>query len=340
MTDLARLLDEIGREYAPDPRTSVFEVAVEAGALTGHTTAHAAVDAILALAADEGEELRDEVVRLPDALLRERAHALVSSPYVPVHARAAVASTQVTQYVLGARVDVLTMRDGWLRIRGEDGYIGWVHPGYLELGDEAWARRWETASEGEPLVSLDADLHDEAGRTIARLPWGARVIRDQPRSVLLPDGRRGTIGRGEVVPLARRADRFPARGDSVVRSAREWLGVPYLWGGVTQAGVDCSGFVQSLLWMHGIAVPRDSDLQVGVGEALDVEFEEFAPGDLAFFSERGDRVTHVALSMGGSQIIHCALANGEVAVNDLKGGADIERLLASRFVAARRVLPT
>lgn len=339
MSDLDRLLREVGGEYAPDGRTAVFEVAIEDDALTGQTTVAAAVDALLGLLAEHGTPLRDEVVRLPDPLLAGRRCALVTSPYAPVNARPAVRGTQLTQYVLGARVDVLTMRDGWLRVRGEDGYIGWMHPGYLEIGEEDWAREWETGSAGESLVSLDAELQDEAGRTIARLPWGARVIRDQPRSIRLPDGRRGVAGEGELVALARRADRFPARGDSVVRSARQWLGVPYLWGGVTQAGVDCSGLVQSVLWMHGIALPRDSDMQALVGEAVEQSPEGLQEGDLVFFAEDGERITHVALAMGGGEIIHSAIANGEVAVNDLAGGKDLERRLAGMIVAARRVLP-
>ncbi len=338
MSDLARLLDEVGGEYAPDPRTSVFEVTVEGERLVGQTTSPDAVDALVSLLAQRGMTLRDEVVRLPDPMLAGRRCALVSSPYGAVHAGPDIAATQVSQYVLGARLDVLTMRDGWLRVRGEDGYIGWMHPGYLEVGEEDWGREWETGSAGESLLSLDAELHDEAGRTIARLPWGARVIRDQPRSIRLPDGRRGTLGAGELVPLARRADRFPARGDSVVRSAREWLGVPYLWGGVTQAGVDCSGLVQSVLWMHGIALPRDADLQARVGTPLEPAPGDLLPGDLAFFAEDA-RVTHVALSMGEGLVIHSALANGEVAVDDLRGSRDVERRLASLLVSARRVLP-
>jgi len=338
VSDLARLLDEVAGEFAPDPRTSVFEVAVEGDSLVGQTTEAEAVEALLALLTERGTTLRDEVVRLPDPMLAGRRCALVCSPYGAVHARPAMAATQVSQYVLGARLDVLTMRDGWLRVRGEDGYIGWMHPGYLEVGEEDWAREWETGSAGESLLSLDAALHDEAGRTIARLPWGARVIRDQPRSIRLPDGRRGALGAGELVPMARRADRFPARGDSVVRSAREWLGVPYLWGGVTQAGVDCSGLVQSILWMHGIALPRDADMQVRVGAPLAPVPGELLPGDLAFFAEQ-ERVTHVALSMGEGLVIHSALANGEVAVDDLRGDRDVERRLASLLVSARRVLP-
>jgi gamma-D-glutamyl-L-lysine dipeptidyl-peptidase len=110
---------------------------------------------------------------------------------------------------------------------------------------------------------------------------------------------------------------------------------------VTMGGVDCSGLTQAVLWMHGIALPRDSDLQARVGELVDPgrHFENFKPGDLLFFSENAERITHVAISLGESWIIHSALTNGEVAINDLATDSDFEKKLRSIFTHGRRVLP-
>src|SRR5690606_31476654 len=80
-----------------------------------------------------------------------------------------------------------------------------------------WAERWERGSYGEPVVSLGAELVDEEGNALARLPWGARVLRFGS-TYELPDGRRGTVGSGEVVGVDRLADRFPARGESIARA--------------------------------------------------------------------------------------------------------------------------
>ncbi len=167
------------------------------------------------------------------------------------------------------------------------------------------------------------------------------MIRDAPRRFRLPDGRHGELGTGELVEADRLADRFPPRGESVVRTARRWTGTPYIWGGVTPAGADCSGFVQSVLWMHGVALPRDSDQQARVGSEADpgADFGTLRAGDLLYFSERPARITHVAISLGGSRIIHSALSNGGVAENDLLGELEAERLLLPLFTGARRVLP-
>ena len=346
MNMLEQKVRDFVEELGHDPRATVFEVQLDQRpdgvVLVGAATDVAAVESLLSrLAAVRGEAVRDEVVRLPDPELGTEIHALVRASVAPVHASARVSSTQVSQYVMGHRLELLARHGAWWRVRGEDGYIGWVHHGYLRTGDAAWAQAWERGAEGEPMVSLGAELVDDAGRHLVRLPWGARVIRHEPRRFRLPDGRVGELDTGELIEADRLVDWFPPRGESAVRTARRWAGTPYLWGGVTTAGADCSGFVQAVLWMHGVALPRDSDQQARVGAEVEwsESFEELRPGDLLFFSERPERITHVAISLGGSRIIHSALSNGGVAENDLLGGLEIERMLRSILTAVRRVLP-
>ena len=337
----------IGARYVPERRTAVFDLRVEeeAGAwvVRGETTEPAAAEALLAeLASLSGAPtVRDEAVRLPDPSLGEENAALVRAALAPVHAAAEIRSTQITQYVLGHRLELLSRSERWWRVRGEDGYVGWVHEGYLQVGSAEWARQWELGVEGEPVVSLGTDLLDDEERVFARAPWGARLIRDQPRRLRLPDGRRGSLREdGQIIAADRLSDRFPPRGESITRTARLWWGTPYVWGGVTPMGVDCSGLVQSVFWMHGIALPRDSVMQARTGAPL--ELEELATlraGDLLFFSDRKDRiVTHVAISLGGPDIIHCALSNGGVEFNKVGGELELEQRLADELVALRRVL--
>lgn len=338
------LIDAVQREYVPDFRSGIFDVqaAQRDGlvVLLGQTTHAAAVADLLDRLAAHGVAAIDEVVRLPDAAIEGTRHALVRAAVAPVYAEPRLPAPQITQLVLGMRVELLARDGDWLRIRGEDGYLGWVHEGHVHTGSEDWAHAWERGSDGEPVVSLGADLVDEHGSTLARLPWGARIVR-HTGAYQLPDGRRGTVANGEVVAVDRLADWFPARGDSVARTARRWLGAPYLWGGVTLNGVDCSGLSQAVLWMHGVALPRDSDLQSLIGAHIDVS-EDFAgarAGDLLYFAETGARVSHVAISMGGPLIIHAALGNGGVALNDITGDQPLEQRLRQLFVRARRMLP-
>lgn len=331
----------------PDPRAGIFEVEVTsrgtgrkaALVLTGQSTHDEAVLDLLTRLRDDGLVVRDEVVRLPDPAVDGARHALVRAAMAPLYALPQLPAPQISELVLGMRVEVLSRVGDWLRVRAEDGYLGWVHAGYVEPGTDEWAFGWERGTAGEAVVSLGAELVDDDGRILSRLPWGARLAR-YSGGYELPDGRRGTISMGEIVDVDRLADRFPPRGESVARTARRWLGSPYLWGGVTPAGVDCSGFTQAVMWMHGIALPRDSDLQerkgasVSTGDGLDA----LKPGDLIYFAEPGHRVSHVAISLGGTLMIHAALSNGGVDINDLAGQSEFEQRLRQMVVASRRML--
>ena len=346
MSSVDELIEALRAEFKLDRRSSVYEVhqVAQHGNVTlfGHTTEDKVIRTLVerAGALPGVASVNDEVVRLPGALGEER-HAVIRSALAPVYHDAQIPSAQITQLVMGARVDLLSSHGTWWRVRAEDGYIGWVNNGYLAIGTSDFAHTWERGEHGEPVVSLGAELIDDDGTIFARLPWGARLIRFSLETYALPDGRRGRLASGEIVPVDRLFDRFPPRGDSVTRTARRWLGAPYLWGGVTMAGVDCSGLSQAVLWMHGVALPRDSDLQGRVGAAIGAgeDFHYLKPGDLLYFAETPARISHVAISLGESRIIHSSLSNGLVAINDLNGDAELEARLRGIFVQARRVLP-
>lgn len=330
-------------EFAPDSRVEIFQI--RAGGdpaspkVTVETTLPRAALAFARRLEEDGLEADLHVTLLPDPRLEPRGEALVRAPVAMVYRRPTMNSTLLTQYPLGSRLTLLSRRGRQWRVRGEDGHVGWVHTGYLVRGPLEWALVWERGEGGDPVVSLGAELEDEEGRVVARLPWGARVILQAEGRVLLPDGRTARLGSGELVGADRLWDRFPPRGESVARTARRWLGVHYLWGGVTPNGVDCSGLVQSVYWIHGVALPRDSDMQSDVGESIGPgpDWSGFRAGDLLFFKEKG-RVNHVALSLGGSHIIHASASNGGVQVNDLQGDLELERRLRAVYSGARRLL--
>ncbi|HEX5724867.1 MAG TPA: SH3 domain-containing C40 family peptidase [Longimicrobiaceae bacterium] len=342
--ELRELVEAVRGEYAPDPRLAVFDVAIEergrALVIAGATSEAAAAEALHhRVAALTGwVEVIDEVVRLPDGAADERMHGLVNAAVAPMLSGPDIRATQVSQAVLGSRLVVYRSRGRWLQCRAPDGYLGWIHAGYLALTDESGARAWETGVGGEPWLSLGAEVRTPDDEVLVRLPWGARVVREGADAVRLPDGRKGRPV-GELLPAALRHLAFPPTGEAVAATAVRWLGVPYLWGGVTLGGVDCSGFVQALYRMHGRALPRDSDQQSRAGEpvACGDDFCDLRAGDLLFFAEEPGRCSHVAMSAGGSRIIHASLGNGGVAWNDLAGRRSYERELRRLFLWARRV---
>jgi hypothetical protein len=122
---------------------------------------------------------------------------------------------------------------------------------------------------------------------------------------------------------------------TLIDSARHaFAGTPYVWGGITPWGADCSGFVQTVFAAHGIQLPRDASQQAGVGAEADGR----GPGDLLFFSERDDgRITHVALALGASEFAHVALGRGGHAVEQRREPDAYVSALWARFRFARRI---
>ncbi len=266
-------------------------------------------------------------------------HALVRVGLAPVRAKPNVRSEQVSQEVLGSALEVLQREDEWARVRGEDGYEGWIGVGGLITCDRSQVDDWLSGSGGARAVALDATVEDVQGRVLARLPWGARVS-VAGSNATLPDGRSGRLREGAWILEAELVERCQPSGSTAVRTAMEWLGVPYLWGGRTRWGADCSGLIQAVYRLHGALIPRDSYQQTDYGEPIEPgrDFGGLKTGDLIFFrAEDSEHIVHVAISLGGPEILHSAEVNGCVALNSLVGDSGLERALARRAVGARRV---
>ena len=140
-------------------------------------------------------------------------------------------------------------------------------------------------------------------------------------------------------PSRRRIPASPAAGAeaaSVLRTAEQYIGVPYVWGGNTpREGFDCSGFTKYIFAKYGIDLPRTSREQARAGEGIPADFRDLRPGDLMMFAEPGQAISHVAIYAGNGRIIHSSSSNGGVGYTDLNSGGD---WFVAYFVAARRVL--
>jgi cell wall-associated NlpC family hydrolase len=260
----------------------------------------------------------------------ESGSALTRVLWVPARAAADHRSEMVTQWLCGERVRVLERQGGWVRAVGEDGYAAWV-PESAALASEA-AYPWQADT-----WSLGVAVLGPAGAR-GYLPWGARVQRREENLLALPSG---TIVQPEdptaIVPVGELADRFPPHPAAIIETARGWRGVPYLWGGRTNTGCDCSGFVQAVFALHGVDLPRDSGQQADAGSSassFSASDPEFQPADLIFFAPEGEGITHVAMSTGGRGIIHCSATRGLVMEDDLSADGELERMLRESIVTA------
>jgi pimeloyl-ACP methyl ester carboxylesterase/cell wall-associated NlpC family hydrolase len=239
-------------------------------------------------------------------------------------------SERVSQVLYGERLRILQACEeySWVRMSddggvGSNGYMGWVHSGALWSCTAEDAQAYQRALNG--LVSAERavvygaemDLSKLEGgdlrHSIGRLSFGVPVcIAEDHRSWLAlrsPEGERLWAQSGDILPLSQRPKPDAQGIASTLDLIRRFTGIPYLWGGRSSFGYDCSGLAQAFYAFMGVAIPRDADQQCR--DALPVEGQP-EPGDLLFFgnpgkgseNERYGQVTHVAISFGGTEYIH------------------------------------
>ncbi len=329
MDKIERAVDDIRRKWAPDGRLAVFEISLLPKGVGGVTSSRDARDALRRLAADAGLVERVELIPPPDGVVAPAA--VVTAALAPLLGEPRVSAPRASEVLHGEVLDVLEERDDWLRVRAPDGYIAWLNAGYVATGPADWAEDW---AERATARSLSADILTTDGRR--RLPTGAHVA--LRRGVVeLADGQRGAVAAGNV----RREQelRVEARHLALPELAQKWYaGAPYLWGGRTEWGIDCSGLVQAVYAARGIKLPRDSDQQFGQGHeiAIAADGAGYEAGDLLFFAERG-RVSHVALWAGAGRIVHSALGRGGVGGDHLFGDEPRLVRLRDNLVGVRRL---
>jgi len=220
----------------------------------------------------------------------------------------------VSQALLGQVVGVLEAREGFARIETPDGYTGWVPAaGLFEYADAAVPRYAGRGTVAE-VTSLMANLYRARDVTSARpktqAPLGTRLevtqLPEDPArrwlGVRLPSGEAAFVQSGDVRLLE--AGAAPARGSEadLVATARRFLGVPYLWGGMSAQGLDCSGLTSRVYAANGVGLRRDADLQFDDPRARPVEKADLRPGDLVFFGQK--KITHVGMYVGDGRFIN------------------------------------
>lgn len=203
----------------------------------------------------------------------------------------------VTQGLLGESCEILDETNSWIRLKQWDGYESWSRRffGVINGGDYAPSHTWfDLSGMVYENIALTLPLRD--------LTFGSCLKADAMDdsdgfSVILPDGTSGYV-QGDLVPGTLEATR-----NQIVLTARRFLGSPYAWGGKSPRGFDCSGFVQTVFRSVGIHLPRDSHQQADYFEAQKIDRQNAQAGDLHFFGS-ADRITHVALNLGGEKFIH------------------------------------
>jgi len=257
-------------------------------------------------------------VRLAVAMVRP-PQALVNRGFIDLHAEPDETSERVDQAHYGERFSLLAHDGEWFYAQGPDHYFGWVYADFLD----------EVGPVERRIVGVvAADVRSaptDGAPVIDRLPVAAPLAIQERQGDWLRVSSDGWVAFRDTVDVAQLPNRFPRPGD-LLRTAEAFLGVPYLWGGTTVDGLDCSGFSQLVYRLNGVALDRDADQQAMEGRSVST-----APhaGDLLFFGD--ERVTHVAIATAEREFIHAPMSGGFVERSPLGP----ERTLR----AVRRYLP-
>ena len=242
---------------------------------------------------------------------------VVSRGLSPLRAEPDDASELVDEAQYGELMTRLTDRGDWTYAQGPDQYFGWIRTAHLTD---------HRAGTGVVIAVPLARVYDAAtgeAAVVDELPAGAPIVMREREGDWWRVGVDpvGYVRIADTVELASLPQRYPTP-DDIVTTAESYLGVPYLWGGTTARGIDCSGLTQQVYRLNGVGLDRDADQQALGGRPVDVA----RPGDLIFFG--AERVTHTAIATGETTFIHAPQAGLSVQRGELT--ADRSRLRATR----------
>ncbi|TRX63556.1 C40 family peptidase [Carboxylicivirga sp. M1479] len=225
--------------------------------------------------------------------------------FIPLRSEASERAEMVSQVLFGETLDMLETEGDWTKVRlHHDAYEGWINSKLIDSIQEKEVENWMQADKWlvpAPFIKVVS----EPDKTMHLLSGGSSIYFNGP------DRNSFSIGKKEFYLSGNHNVDKPA--GSIADSASSYLNTPYLWGGRSFYGIDCSGFTQVVYKMAGFNLPRDASQQMVLGDIINF-VEETCLGDLAFFDNEEGVITHVGLCLGRGDIIH---ASGRVRVDKL-----------------------
>ncbi len=278
-----------------------------------------------------------------------KLYGLIRVSVASLHKEPSFSSPLVTQSLMGTVVSIIKTSGDWLYIQLPDGYLGWVSETVRIISDEQY-KRWIELPKvivikmndwAYSAVKMDCVISDIVIGDV----FAVKNELDNWYEIIYPDNRVAYIKKGSGQLLKEWIFSRVLSEETIVKTAEQFTGIPYLWGGASSKAVDCSGFVKMIYFLNGILLPRDADQQALIGNEViaDTEFTNIRPGDLLFFGRKKDDtsvipITHVGLSLGGKKFIQ---ASGDVHLSSFDtNDNEFDKRRTESLLRIRRIIGT
>jgi hypothetical protein len=325
LSQVNQINDLIKNQYAPDKRVAIYDISFipkkETIILKGESDQPDAIDQLKKELSKNKIEYVDSIALLPDESVGKLNYAIVNNSVANIRSKAKHSGELATQAILGTGLKVLKIVGDFYLVQTPDAYISWVDHGGVSLMTKKEYLNWVNSQKiiyTKPFGYVYQNQKDEFNK-ISDIVLGSQLIllkeSGEYYEVQYPDKRHGFIKKSEGTYYNTWIEELRPSGDLMELYAREFLGAPYLWGGTSTKGMDCSGFTKTVYLMNGYIIPRDASQQINAGKNIDpdLNFKGLEKGDVMFFGKKASdstkqMVTHVAIWLGNEkgEFIHAS----------------------------------
>jgi hypothetical protein len=353
--ELEKVTLGIKQEFAPDKRVELFDIKFvqknNLFSIEGETTLKNALSILIDSLQKRNLKFENNVRILPDSAVGNFQFAVANNSVINIRSEASHSAELGTQGLLGMSLKVLDKNGDFYRIQTPDNYISWVDKGGIQLMNKTEINQWN-ASKKVLFTALFGFVYaqkDVEKSIISDISLGGilQYIAEDAQfyEVKYPDNRMGFIKKNDAILYNSWLENWISTKESIEEIAKKMEGFPYLWGGTSAKGLDCSGFTKMVYLMNGFVIPRDASQQINAGKSVDeqLNFSDLEKGDLLFFGKKAtgnskQKVTHVGIWLGNDkqEFIH---ASGNVHISSMdKNQPHFDEMNKSRYLGSKRYL--
>lgn len=354
LTNLRKITKGLKKEYAPDKRVAIFNIIVTKQkdfiTVSGETNLPEAYKKLTDSLASLKLPFQYKTRVLPDTAIGENSYAIARNSVINLRTAPKHTAELSTQALLGTSLKILDKKEDFYRVQTSDNYISWVDKGGIVRMNKTNFDNWKVSKKIIYTKNFGYVYRNESFTTIVSdITLGATLKlieeKDQYYTIEFPDKRRGIVKKQEAQLYEIWLQNVHPSPANITHVAKQMLGFPYLWGGTSAKGLDCSGFTKMVYLMNGFVIPRDASQQINSGKVVDksLDFSELQSGDLLFFGKKAtidkkQKVVHVGIWLGNDKLefIH---SSGNVHISSVdRLQNNYDSINKNRYLGSRRYL--